>query len=110
MLLSRWPLIGAAIALALFVPNLAWQATHDWMSVQYTLSHRGHTDAPLAYWLQQLLAFNPLFLVPGTPDRRSQSGWRSSPPRVSRSKSGLRQGPSDPSYLYLETFSAGWVK
>lgn len=65
MLLSRWPLIGAAIALVLFVPNLAWQATHDWMSVQYTLSHRGHTDGPLAYWLQQLIAFNPLFLVPG---------------------------------------------
>jgi hypothetical protein len=62
---SPWPWTGAAIAVAIFVPNLLWQATHDWISVQYTLSHRGHTDGPIAYWLQQLLLFNPLFLVPG---------------------------------------------
>ena len=61
---SRWPWIGAAIALVLFAPNLAWQATHDWISVQYTISHHGNTDGPVAYWLQQLLLFNPLFLVP----------------------------------------------
>lgn len=65
MLASPWPWIGAVISLALFVPNLAWQATHDWISVQYTLSHRGHTDGPIAYWLQQLLLFNPLFVIPG---------------------------------------------
>ena len=65
MLATPWPWIGAAIALTLLVPNLVWQASHDWISVQYTLSHRGHTDGPIAYWLQQLLLFNPLFLVPG---------------------------------------------
>jgi 4-amino-4-deoxy-L-arabinose transferase-like glycosyltransferase len=63
-LVSIWPWAGAAIALVLFAPNLAWQATHDWISVQYTLTHRGHTDGPVAYWLQQLFLFNPLFLVP----------------------------------------------
>jgi 4-amino-4-deoxy-L-arabinose transferase-like glycosyltransferase len=65
MLATPWPWAGAAIALALLAPNIAWQAAHDWVSVQYTLSHRGHTDGPVAYWLQQLLLFNPLFLLPG---------------------------------------------
>lgn len=65
MLATPWPWVGAAIALVLLAPNISWQAAHDWVSVQYTLSHRGHTDGPIAYWLQQLLLFNPLFLVPG---------------------------------------------
>jgi hypothetical protein len=66
MLLSGWPWLGAAVALLVFLPNLVWQATHDWISVQYVLSHRGHTDGPFAYWWQQALIFiNPLFLVPG---------------------------------------------
>ena len=57
---------GRGIAMLLFLPNIFWQATHDWISVQYTLSHRGHTDGPVAYWLQQLiLGFNPVFLVAG---------------------------------------------
>lgn len=65
VLLTPWPWLGAATALLLLAPNLWWQATHDWISVQYTLSHRGHTDGPIAYWLEQLLLINPLFLVPG---------------------------------------------
>ena len=64
MLRSPWPWGAAGIALLLFLPNVWWQATHGWISVQYTLSHRGHTDGPVAYWLQQLLLFNPLLLVP----------------------------------------------
>jgi 4-amino-4-deoxy-L-arabinose transferase-like glycosyltransferase len=65
ILATPWPWVGGAIAVAVFAPNLVWQSTHDWISVQYTLSHRGHTDGPIAYWLQQLILFNPLFLVPG---------------------------------------------
>jgi hypothetical protein len=65
LLSSRWPWIAAVIALVFLAPNLLWQSTHDWISVQYTVSHRGHTDGPVAYWLQQLLLFHPLFLVPG---------------------------------------------
>ncbi|HET7419502.1 MAG TPA: glycosyltransferase family 39 protein [Candidatus Dormibacteraeota bacterium] len=64
MLFSWWPWAGVAVAAVLLAPNLIWQATHAWISVQYTLSHRGHTDGPVAYWLQQLLLFDPLFLVP----------------------------------------------
>lgn len=65
MLGTPWPWLGVAVALGVFLPNLAWQATHDWISVQYVLSHRGHTDGPFAYWWQQILVFfNPLFVVP----------------------------------------------
>lgn len=65
MLLSPWPWVGAAIALLIFLPNLVWQATHDWISFAYVVSHRGHTDGPFAYWWQQLLVFfNVLFVVP----------------------------------------------
>ncbi len=65
MLLSPWPWIGAAVAFVVLLPNLAWMATHDWISVQYVLSHRGHTDGPFAYWWQQVLVFfNVVFVVP----------------------------------------------
>ncbi|HKW71545.1 MAG TPA: glycosyltransferase family 39 protein [Candidatus Dormibacteraeota bacterium] len=65
MLLSPWPWLGAVVALLVFLPNLAWQSTHDWISVQYVVSHRGHTDGPFAYWWQQVLVFfNLLFVVP----------------------------------------------
>ena len=63
-LATPWPWAGAAIALALLAPNLVWQATHSWISVEYTLSHRGHTDGPVAFWAQQLLLVDPLFVVP----------------------------------------------
>jgi Dolichyl-phosphate-mannose-protein mannosyltransferase len=66
MLLCGWPWLAAVVALLIFLPNLLWQATHDWISVQYVLSHRGHTDGPFAYWWQQALIFvNPVFLIPG---------------------------------------------
>lgn len=62
---SPWPWLGAAVALVLFAPNLAWQATHEWISVQYTLSHRGRTEGPAAYWLQQLFVLGLPLIVPG---------------------------------------------
>ena len=65
MLLAPFPWLGVAVGVLVFLPNLAWQATHNWISVQYILSHRGHTDGPLAYWWQQVLVFfNPAFVVP----------------------------------------------
>jgi 4-amino-4-deoxy-L-arabinose transferase-like glycosyltransferase len=59
---TRWPWIGAAIAVLIFMPNLYWQTGHGWDSVRYTLFHRGQTDGPIAYWLQQLLLVGPLLL------------------------------------------------
>jgi 4-amino-4-deoxy-L-arabinose transferase-like glycosyltransferase len=61
-LASRWPWLGFGLATVLFVPNLAWQAGHHWDSVAYTLNHRGATDGPIAFWIQQLLLAGPQLL------------------------------------------------
>jgi len=61
-LASRWPWLGFSIAILLLLPNLAWQVGHHWDSVAYTLNHRGATDGPVAYWVQQLLLAGPQLL------------------------------------------------
>jgi 4-amino-4-deoxy-L-arabinose transferase-like glycosyltransferase len=59
---SRWPWVGFALAILLLVPNLAWQVGHNWDSIAYTLNHRGNTDGPIFYWVQQLLLAGPQLL------------------------------------------------
>src|SRR5919201_148282 len=61
-LASRWPWLGLAIAMLMLAPNIVWQVTHNWDSVAYTLEHRGSTDGPILYWLQQVLLAGPLLL------------------------------------------------
>ena len=62
MLASWWPWLGLAIAVVLLLPNIAWQATHHWDSVAYTINHRGNTDGPVFYWVQQLVLGGPQLL------------------------------------------------
>jgi hypothetical protein len=62
LLASRWPWLAFAIAIVFLLPNIAWQITHNWDSVAYTLNHRGATDGPVFYWVQQLLLAGPQFL------------------------------------------------
>jgi 4-amino-4-deoxy-L-arabinose transferase-like glycosyltransferase len=61
-LASPWPWLGFGIAILLLVPNLVWQVGHHWDSVAYTLEHRGNTDGPVAYVVQQLLLAGPQLL------------------------------------------------
>jgi 4-amino-4-deoxy-L-arabinose transferase-like glycosyltransferase len=61
-LTTRWPWLGLSIAILLLLPNIAWQVGHHWDSVAYTLNHRGATDGPVAYWVQQLLLAGPQLL------------------------------------------------
>lgn len=61
---TRWPWLGAALAMVLLTPNLLWQAGHGWDSVAYTLHHRGATDGPVAYWVQQALFLVQPLLLP----------------------------------------------
>lgn len=45
-LLNRWALGGVAIALALWAPNLAWQATHGWPQLAMSRAlHAEHSTA-----------------------------------------------------------------
>src|SRR5207247_1037329 len=61
-LASPWPWLGFGIAILVLVPNLTWQVGHNWDSVAYTIAHRGATDGPIAYVLQQLLLAGPQLL------------------------------------------------
>jgi 4-amino-4-deoxy-L-arabinose transferase-like glycosyltransferase len=61
-LASPWPWAGFGIAILLLVPNVGWQVGHNWDSVAYTIEHRGATDGPIAYVLQQLLLAGPQLL------------------------------------------------
>ena len=63
LLASRWPWLGFGLAVLLLLPNIAWQLGHNWDSVAYTLQHRGNTDGPVLYWVQQVLLVGPQ-LVP----------------------------------------------
>jgi 4-amino-4-deoxy-L-arabinose transferase-like glycosyltransferase len=59
---TGWPGLGFGLAVLLLVPNLTWQVSHHWDSVAYTLNHRGSTDGPIFYWVQQLLLAGPQLL------------------------------------------------
>ncbi|HEY5857072.1 MAG TPA: glycosyltransferase family 39 protein [Aldersonia sp.] len=64
---SRWPYLGAVVALAFWAPNLWWQARHGWP--QLTLSRAiaagssGTSDTPATFVLLQFGLIGPL-LVP----------------------------------------------
>jgi hypothetical protein len=66
-LMSRWLIVGAALALAIILPNLIWQAQHDFISIDFlrTIHARdvriGRTDGFL--WKQFLVPAN-LFTIP----------------------------------------------
>jgi 4-amino-4-deoxy-L-arabinose transferase-like glycosyltransferase len=62
LLRSRWPWFGVGLAILLLLPNLVWQVSHGWDSVAYTLNHRGATDGPILYWVEQLLLVGPQLL------------------------------------------------
>jgi hypothetical protein len=63
---SPWLYVGGAIALAFFVPNLVWQATHEWPTVgflrQLNEDVSGNIE-PLQFLAGQLLYLHPLGAV-----------------------------------------------
>jgi hypothetical protein len=66
-LLSPWPWLGAAVALLVFSPNLIWQVTHDFATLE-DLRNVARTGknvvlGPVAFVGQQVLVTHPV-LVP----------------------------------------------
>ncbi len=62
MLLTPWPWLGGAIALALFLPHLLWQIAHDWPTLKLTAAYAsGKTyDASLFEALyMQIMSVHP---------------------------------------------------
>ena len=60
---TPWPWLGAAVALLIASPNLAWQAAHDWPTVEF-VQKMGETilaDIPRhLFWAGQILYFGIL--------------------------------------------------
>jgi 4-amino-4-deoxy-L-arabinose transferase-like glycosyltransferase len=65
--LSPWPWLGGLLALALFVPNLLWNASHDWVTFVFQLSRvtAGHLTFRflLEFLGAQLLLTSPFIFV-----------------------------------------------
>jgi hypothetical protein len=53
MVLNRWFLTGAVIAVALLVPDLWWQASHGWATIVMTraLNHKNGGPVHIATWI-----------------------------------------------------------
>jgi len=89
-LANRWMWIASAIALALFLPNLIWQAQHHWPTIEdlgnVKRMHKNVELGPLAFMGQQILMMLPTsvlvwgaglwFLLSGRTDKRFRAlGW-----------------------------------
>jgi 4-amino-4-deoxy-L-arabinose transferase-like glycosyltransferase len=59
---TRYPWIGAAIALLIWTPNLAWQIVEGFPTVAYVTNHQGGSGGPLVYLIQFGVYF--FFLIP----------------------------------------------
>ncbi len=62
-LATPWPWLAAAIALLIFLPNLAWQVANGWPSVQYTINHKSAQSvdfSPLTFLSDQLALIGPI--------------------------------------------------
>ena len=62
-LLTPWPWIGAVVALLFMVPNIVWQASHGWPTLEWMANARTQKMVvlPLATFLrEQILLMQPL--------------------------------------------------
>jgi len=60
---EKWIWLGGLLALAIFLPNLIWEARHDWPTVELlrTVAHiKNAPVSPLEFILQQALLVHPL--------------------------------------------------
>ncbi|MGH9735652.1 MAG: glycosyltransferase family 39 protein [Candidatus Acidiferrales bacterium] len=65
ILRSKWIWIGGVIALALFMPNLLWEAHHGWPQIQVVRNaqmFKNEPIGPLVFLGQQILFMNPVAL------------------------------------------------
>jgi hypothetical protein len=64
-LFNRWALLGGLAALLIVLPNILWQISHDWATVQYVAQAKRRATANVPSWLflvGQVLFLHPLNL------------------------------------------------
>jgi hypothetical protein len=65
LLRSRWFWLGGLIALAIFLPNLIWQAQHHWPQIEVVRNSqalKNYPVTPLHFLLEQALFLQPVAL------------------------------------------------
>jgi hypothetical protein len=66
ILLSRCLLAGAALALLLMLPNIIWQVTHGWPTLEFMANAKSKKMialSPLSYLAEQLMLMQPATLL-----------------------------------------------
>jgi Dolichyl-phosphate-mannose-protein mannosyltransferase len=59
---TRYPWLAAAIALAIWGPNLVWQVVEGFPTLTYITNHRGSSGGPITYLIELVVYF--FFLLP----------------------------------------------
>jgi len=62
LLRSRWPWLAAGLALLIFLPNIIWQITHDFPTLEFLSNARAGKNlpiSPLEFLLAQILEVHP---------------------------------------------------
>lgn len=65
LLAGRWPWIGGAVAFLFLLPNLAWQAGHDWATWEFMRNAPAWKNLPMSpgeFFSAQVLLQHPLTL------------------------------------------------
>jgi 4-amino-4-deoxy-L-arabinose transferase-like glycosyltransferase len=79
---APWPWLGAAAAVAIFAPCLAWNARHGWVSIRFQLFHGFSGSATprsvLEYFAGQAIGVGPVALAVGAAAlvRERTSAWK----------------------------------
>jgi hypothetical protein len=61
-LATPWPWLAAALAGALFAPNVLWEVRHDWATLEFVRNasaHKMRAIEPLAFAINQLVVLGP---------------------------------------------------
>jgi len=61
----KWLSIGGLVALALFMPNLVWEARHGWPQIEVVRNAQNLKNQPIGIWRflgEQILLLNPFAL------------------------------------------------
>lgn len=64
LLASPWPWLGVAIAAAIALPNLIWQAQNGWPQLEMAEALRARSEGPLAFLLYQPLLLCVTLVIP----------------------------------------------
>jgi 4-amino-4-deoxy-L-arabinose transferase-like glycosyltransferase len=49
---TRWPWLGGGVAILVFLPNLAWNATHEWAAILFQIRHGLGSHATIRSFLE----------------------------------------------------------